>query len=202
MNAAATTGSNRSVFCQRSFGRAELALRTAVATTSGTVRCLVVDLSLGGAKIQPEYPIEADSDVWLTLGNLKVFGTVRWANGDVVGIQFDEKLPKAFILHLQGDSVDPDELEAAEALLAARDWVVGKSSDCTKSERLAKVLGRASDASATGAIGSPSAEAQLRTRLGPSRQRSTKRLVGRAPVLVALSALLGGLIGMASLLFF
>jgi len=199
MNAAATTRSNERIFCQRSFGRAELGLRTFVATTSGTVRCLVVDLSLGGAKIQPEHSIEAGSDLWLTLGNLKVFGTTRWATGDVIGIQFDEKLPKAFILHLQGGSVDPEELAAAEAMLAARDWVVGKASDCKKSERIAKVLGQTSDASL---IGAHQAIAQPGPRSRSSRRRFTEWLDRRASILVVLSALLGGLLGLASLFIF
>lgn len=186
------------IACKRSYGRAEMSMRTTLDVPSGRVNGIVQDLSLGGARVEVEQPIEVGSSLWLALHKLKVFGIVRWARGNVIGVQFDVKLPKAFILSLRGERVDPEELRAVETILAARNWVVGSPINRSKSLRLADVLGARSEHPYGGAHASVSERRPLSR--GRHQQIEAAGLNKRAFAFVICSALIGGLLGIGSVL--
>lgn len=118
-----------------------MALQTNLETPLGRARCTVIDLSLGGAQLETAEPVDLGESLWLWLGKAKVFGTVQWARGNMIGVQFEEKLPKALVLSLRGDHVDPKALEEVEAMLVAQSWVIGTPAARPKSTRIAQVLG-------------------------------------------------------------
>jgi PilZ domain len=184
------------IACNRSYGRADLSMRTKLDVPSGRINGIVQDLSLGGAKIEVEQPIEVGSSLWLELHKLKVFGIVRWARGNVIGVQFDVKLPKAFILSLRGETVDPEELRAVETILAARNWVMGSPSNRSKSLRLADVLGSRSEHTYDGSHAS--VPGRRPSSSGRHHQLKAAALNKRAFALVTCSALIGGLLGIGS----
>lgn len=184
------------VACKRSYGRAKLTLRTKLDVPSGRINGIIQDLSLGGAKVEVEQPIEVGSSLWLALHKLKVFGTVRWARGNAIGVQFDVKLPKSFILSLRGENVDPEELRAIETILAARNWVIGSPINRSKSLRLADVLGSRSEQPHGGSHAPvPGRRPSSRGRHHPHEAAGLNM---RALAFVICSALFGGLLGIGS----
>lgn len=182
--------------CERSYGRADLSMRTTLDVPSGRINGIVQNLSLGGAKIEVEELIEVGSSLWLTLHKLKVFAIVRWARGNVIGVQFDVKLPKAFILSLRGETVDPEELREVETVLAARNWVMGSPMNRSKSLRLADVLGSRSEHSYGGSHASVPERRPFSR--GRHHQPKAAGLDKRALAFVICSALIGGLLGIGS----
>ena len=178
-----------------------MALRTSLATSVGPVGCLVLDLSLGGARIEADKAIESGESIWLALRKARVFGTVQWVRDNVIGVQFEEKLPKALVLSLRGENVDPKQLEEVEAMLAARSWADDSPFNRPKSLRIADVLGtwnKGSIASSrSGVVG-----------LGPSVSNSRemsnaeKGITKRAMLLILSSPVIGALIGIGSFLLF
>lgn len=184
---------------KRRYGRAGVSFQAKLDTTHGRSRCLVLDLSLQGAQIECDKTLEVDDTVWLRLRKLQVFGTVQWTHGKLAGICFDERLPKAIIMDILGEEVDPVELEAAETRLAAQNWVVGDPTGQTKADRLFKVLGAESYGTKT------VEETQLFEPPAPppdAPKPKPERSISRRNILwVALgSALLGLLIGVVSAL--
>lgn len=141
MNTSAPAFDPANATCQRTLGRAALTLRSRLVTSSGNVICTVIDLSLGGARIEIERHLEIGETVWLTLGRVKVFGEIRWFNGRTAGIHFEKKLPKAVVLNLRGEAVNQQELAEIEAKMAARDWAEGTPPTRTKRDRLDEIIG-------------------------------------------------------------
>ena len=179
-------GLDKETSCLRGYGRAEVTLQTSLETPHGRVRCLVVDLSIGGARVVTDQPIEAGESLWLSLHKAKVFGSVQWIRGTEIGVQFEEKLPKALVLSLKGESVDPKALEDAEAMLVAQDWVVGTPFHRPRSQRIADVLG----AQSNGAAGPHPSSIAVQA----------KGIDRRALLLIFCAAVIGALIGIAQLL--
>ena len=187
-----------SVPCLRTYGRAEMALRGYIESPLGRSPCHVRDLSLGGAGIETEQKLAPDQSIWLTLSKLKIFGTVKWVRGNLLGIQFEEKLPKSVVLSLRGEVVDPEALAEIEAMLAAQNWVIGTPIDRPKSVRLADVLGLGS-----GRIDKSFTEGAKASGNGSVNKTST-HLSGkrRAAAIIAMSAAFGLLMGLGSIFFF
>jgi PilZ domain len=192
-------GLDKKTPCLRSYGRAEVDLQTSLETPHGRVRCLVLDLSLGGARVLADQPVELGEALWLMLRKAKVFGTVQWVQGNEIGVQFEEKLPKTLVLSLRGDSVDPQALEAVEAMLDAQDWVIGSPTARPKTLRLAEVLGARTENSAgsnrSGVASAPPSVSNLRN--GAKAGAGIDR---RALLLIFFAAVIGSLIGIASFL--
>lgn len=185
--------------CVRSYGRAIVALQSSFETPHGNVPCSVLDLSLGGARVATDQTVEAGASIWLSLHKLKVFGTVSWARDNLIGIQFEENLPKAIVLSLRGESVDPEELERVEAMMAAQKWVIGTPTDRPRSMRLADVLG-SRNAGPVASIQSGVFEAQPSVRgEGFADRRGIDR---RALLVMVFAAMTGVLIGIGSVLAF
>ena len=57
------------------------------------------DVSQGGVKVETDQPIEPGSDIVVTLENLRPMqGVVRWQNGTVCGISFNQHIPFAELI--------------------------------------------------------------------------------------------------------
>lgn len=190
-------GYGAKISCLRSYGRASVALRSSLATPHGNVRCLVLDISIGGARVVTDQTIEIGEALWLSLHKVKVFGSVQWVRGKEIGVKFEEKLPKALVLSLRGDNVDPKALEEVEAMLVAQDWVVGTPSVRPKSMRIADVLG----APNKGASGTDRVNVARRPQRALASRKADRTSTGvdRRVLLIFLSAAaIGSMAGIAS----
>ena len=184
---------------ERRFGRASISLNAKLYTSSGRSQCEVTDLSIQGARIETDKAVKDGETLWLEFGKLRIFASVQWTQAQFVGLLFEELLPKAFLMHLTGNRVDPLELEAAETRLAAQKWVVGDPAVRSKDERLFNVLGSESYGPKPGeTVGliEPSASVPARTGLQPKGSGK------RSAIVVVLSALLGAALGSFSSLIF
>ena len=184
--------------CLRTYGRADVTLRGYLDSPLGRTPCSIRDLSLGGARVETEQKLAPDQSIWLSLGKLRIFGTVKWVRGNLVGIQFEEKLPKSIVLNLRGEAVDPEALAEMEAMLAAQSWVIGAPVDRPKSVRLADVLGareKQPDKPLTGSTQAAGVPLPERSTIDQSGKR-------RAAAIIAMSAVTGLLIGFGSILIF
>lgn len=153
----------------------------------GPISCTICDISLGGAKIKVDHPVPVGESLWLALGKVRVFATVQWVRGKQIGVKFEEKLPKALVLSLRGEAVDPKALEDAEAKLIAQKWEGGRAARSSKDERIADVLG----------TWNPGSIASSQTgRAG--RRRSGKEASGAGLSLLLYAGLLGALVGVGS----
>ena len=141
MFAVPSAGNSDQSACQRSHGRATMMVPVKLETPLGAVSGTMLDLSLGGARVETRHAIPRGEALWLVLGKVKVFATVQWARGGRIGVKFDEKLPKALVLSLRGEVVDPKALEDAEARLTAQKWQGGRPATRAKEVRIADVLG-------------------------------------------------------------
>jgi hypothetical protein len=182
----------------RTYGRADVALRGHLQSPLGRTPCWVRDLSLGGARVETEQEAAPDQAIWLYLGKLKIFGTVKWVRGHLAGIQFEDKLPKSIVLSLRGEAVDPEALVEMEAMLAAQNWVIGTPMDRPKSLHLADVLGAHGKRSGKPSTGASHALEGHRLGRSPIDRRSKTRAAG----LIALSAAIGLLLGLGSIFIF
>lgn len=184
--------------CLRNYGRADVALRGYLESPRGRTPCWVRDLSLGGARIETEQELAPDQAVWLYVRKLKIFGTVKWVRGDLAGIQFEEKLPKSVVLNLRGEVVDPEALAEMEATLAAQNWVIGTPVNRPRSVRLADVLGTRGNRPDKPLIGGAQAPEGFLLERAPT-DRSGK---WQAAAIIAMSAAIGLLLGLGSILLF
>lgn len=187
--------------CQRGLGRAQVALDSVIEIPRGRFKCQVFDLSLEGARVSFEEPVKPGQNLWLKLGSLRVFGTIQWAKGGMIGVRFDEKLPKAFVLYLLGESVSREAYREAEILLAARDWVVGAVPMKTGSMSAADMLSaRSKKSEASGYL----QDGIWWYLLNQQRQLRSERKVDRknAAFILAGAAVLGSALGVASPLIF
>lgn len=178
-----------------------MALPTKIETPVGPISCLVLDVSLGGARIETDQSFEIGESLWLVLHKVKAFGTVQWVKGNLIGIQFEERLPKPLVMSLRGEPVDPKELEAVEAMLVAQEWVAGTPTNRSKSLRLAEVLDSPKEGSFASSQSSGT-EPQLSVRHFREEARAGHGIGRRALLLIIFSALIGALIGIASFLLF
>ena len=184
--------------CHRTYGRADVTLRGYLDSPLGRTPCSIRDLSLGGARVETDQKLAPDQSIWLSLGKLRIFGTVKWVRGNLVGIQFEEKLPKSIVLNLRGEAVDSETLAEMEAMLAAQSWVIGAPVDRPRSLRLVDVLGaRGKQPDKPVTSGAQAAGDFLPEKA--TIDQSGKR---RAAAVIAMSAVIGLLIGLGSILIF
>ena len=153
----------------------------------GSISCTICDVSLGGAKIEIDHAVPVGESLWLALGKVRVFATVQWVRGKQIGVKFEEKLPKALVLSLRGETVDPKALEDAEARLVAQKWEGGRPAAHAKEVRIADVLG-------TWNPGSIASSQSGRA----GRRRSGKDASGTGLSLLVYAGLLGALVGVGS----
>ena len=111
---------------RRTAGRAHLAFPSKLALSEGDFKCLLEDLSLGGARISCDRKIECGREIWLGFDRYKLFGTITWVHGREYGIEFDERIPKSIILEMQGYAADYEAYDEHQGMVAARAYVVGE----------------------------------------------------------------------------
>lgn len=182
----------------RTYGRADVTLRGYLDSPLGRTPCSIRDLSLGGARVETDQKLAPDQSIWLSLRKLRIFGTVKWVRGNLVGIQFEEKLPKSIVLNLRGEAVDSETLAEMEAMLAAQSWVIGAPVDRPRSLRLVDVLGaRGKQPDKPVTSGAQAAGDFL-----PEKSTIDQSGKRRAAAVIAMSAVIGLLIGLGSILIF
>ena len=123
---------------------------------------------------------------------------MKWVRGNLVGMQFEEKLPKSVLLNLRGEAIDPEVLAEMETMLAARNWVIGTPIDRAMNGRLAEVLGarpKPVDQPLTMSGQAPEGFLPIRAPMDQSDKR------GAAAVIV-MSAAIGVLAGLGSIHIF
>jgi hypothetical protein len=200
MELAQTTPSHPETACQRNLGRAEVAVDAVLQDPRGRFACTISDLSLSGARIETTRSIEPGQDLWLTIEKLRVFCTVQWQRSGAIGVCFEQKLPKVFVLGLLGETVDRDALKEAEAMLAARDWVMGGQAPRPRNLSLADLLGaRHSRDDTSGYLGGG---LQWIFRSGKPEGRSRHSGRKKVAYLFMYSGLIGSFLGLSSSLFF
>ena len=182
---------------QRGLGRAEIAFESQLEIPRGRFKCTVHDLSLQGARVATGESGTVGQSLWLKIDRLRVFGSVHCAKPGSIGVRFDQKLPKAFVLSLLGESGNREAYREAETLLAARDWVVGAVPLNTGSVSAADML--------SARHAKPGAESYLKDGLWwymlnrQRHMRSEHRHFRRnAIALLVAAAVLGSSIGLAS----
>lgn len=111
---------------RRNTGRANLSFPSKLALSDGNFKCVLEDLSLGGARVSCDRKIESGREVWLIFDRFKVFGTIAWLHGPEYGIEFEQHIPKAIILEMQGHAVDLDAYDKDQGLVAAKAYVIGE----------------------------------------------------------------------------
>ncbi|MDX2211407.1 MAG: PilZ domain-containing protein [Sphingopyxis sp.] len=187
MVAVSSAGASQNDACQRDYGRAPIAMPASLEMPMGSISCTICDVSLGGAKIKIDHAVPVGESLWLALGKVRVFATVQWVRGKQIGVKFEEKLPKALVLSLRGETVDPKALEDAEARLVAQKWEGGRPAARAKEVRIADVLG-------TWNPGSIASSQSGRA----GRRRSGKDASGTGLSLLVYAGLLGALVGVGS----
>ncbi len=182
--------------CQRSFGRAEVSIAATLEITRGRFRCTLFDLSIEGAGIETDQKIEPGQSVWLKLHKLKIFCTVQWHRPGSIGVQFEQKLPKAFVLKMLGQDVDAEAYEDAEAMLAARDWVMGSKTVQPRTLTASDILEARNQKSDASSYVQGGLQWLILNRNGDEEARRVMKK--RVFTLFTSSAVLGSLLGLGS----
>ena len=114
---------------RRSAPRLRLAIPAKLVSLSGSVRCILIDLSLTGAQVGLERPVNEGADVFLQIAGLEPFGSVvRQAvgpNGGKNGIVFEKPLEKDDVLFVRAYAERYEEEEKQFLINEARNWVMG-----------------------------------------------------------------------------
>lgn len=187
--------------CRRGNGRAPVSFPTAIMLSDGQFPCTLEDISLGGARIRIDRRLEPGRSLWLKLDEHEAFGTVAWASDGEVGIEFEDRLPKAIVLQMQGYSVDLEEYEAAQCRRAAKDWAVGEGR-VTKSPlmRLLEVVSPKSRDDFSACAKCDNGDPCL-VHCGHKRYRQYRNAHRvRVVLYLALAAIVGALVGIGSVL--
>lgn len=106
-------------------GSRELAPLIVVLTTvSASYTAQLVDLSATGARLRCSDLPTIGLDLFLNVGRIKTFCTVRWVRGGDCGVQFDEPLLQEDVIAVRrevaaGMGLDPVLRDALD------DWVLG-----------------------------------------------------------------------------
>ncbi|GLR48739.1 PilZ domain-containing protein [Sphingomonas astaxanthinifaciens] len=96
-------------------------LTVALSTLSRNLVGTLLDISRMGARVRLAAPPAVGQEVYLTLGALRLFGSVCWASADQCGLVFDEainanELSRVMIDALRSRDTTP------EILAAREDW--------------------------------------------------------------------------------
>ncbi|EAQ27716.1 hypothetical protein NAP1_08987 [Erythrobacter sp. NAP1] len=114
---------------RRGAPRLRLAIPAKLVSRYDTRRCILVDLSLTGAKVSLQDPLAKGEDALLQVGTLEPFGEVvrcqKGVHGGTVGLSFDPPLREADVLGVRAfaERYEEDEVRALRA--EVRRWVTG-----------------------------------------------------------------------------
>lgn len=184
--------------CRRQIGRAHLAFPAKVALSEGDFECVLEDLSLGGARISCKRRIESGREVWLKFDRFQVFGLIAWCCDNQYGVVFEERIPKTVLLEVQGFSVDLDAYENHQGLIAARAHVLGE--DRVGRSRLMRLLDVIGPISREAFSACPQCERGDPCSIHCGHKKFKRAQLVRGAFCMALAALIGGAIGIGSLL--
>ena len=119
----------QSIAGRRAKGRLRLGLEGTLDMVSGAVRCEIVDLSNGGARLSLPQPPRVGSWCVLVLDKVEAFGQVVWRRDRLCGLQFEQPISDAILLEFlqRCDELLKAQLarEPTERLEFARSWVNG-----------------------------------------------------------------------------
>ncbi|AWW75461.1 hypothetical protein CD351_13575 [Erythrobacter sp. KY5] len=114
---------------RRGAPRLRLAIPARLVTRYDTRRCILIDLSLTGAKISLEESLAHGEDALLQIDGLEPFGTVVRSDfkqtGGTVGLSFDPPLNQKDVLAVRAYSERMEEDEVRALWAEARRWAVG-----------------------------------------------------------------------------
>lgn len=110
-------------FDERLLGRITPALTVGLTLVDGRERCQLIDISLRGAKIASTMRATPGEVAVLRVADREMFGQVIWVDGRLIGLRFDDPLPKDFLL--QAKTLTRD-CEREDAQQAAQDWAEGR----------------------------------------------------------------------------
>lgn len=111
--------------CRRWNGRAALAIPAKLSLPDGDVRCVLDDLSLGGARLTVEQVPKCGSLAFLKFEDYMIFASVLWVQGKQCGLLFEERLAKSDLLHMLADARRVAEYEDSRTRDQAQAWVTG-----------------------------------------------------------------------------
>lgn len=99
-------------------------LSVVLATVSRSYTAELVDLSATGARLRcPDIPA-VGTEMFMTVGRIKTFCTVRWTKGGDCGVQFYEPLLQADVISVRHEVAAGMGLDPA-VRAAMEDWVMG-----------------------------------------------------------------------------
>jgi hypothetical protein len=107
---------------ERRLGRLAFDMYARLMLIDGTERCVLLDVSLRGAKVASSMHARPGEAAVLRIADRETFGEVVWADGRLLGIRFDDPLPKDFLLKAKALMVRH---EAKSTYQAALEWVAG-----------------------------------------------------------------------------
>lgn len=113
---------------KRGASRLRLRLPAFADMHSGTVRVVLCDISLGGAKVFTHGALPVAREVLLRWGPHEAFGTIVWERDGLRGVQFDQLLPAAVLIATR-DLQDAGGLNRDEVAewVAEKGWGFGKA---------------------------------------------------------------------------
>ena len=111
---------------RRADARVRLHLPARLVLLTGTMACILEDLSVTGAAVivQDALPAPGASAI-LQCQHIEAFGQVRWARHGRCGLMFDDKLPLAQVVALRHVADTFEVSERQRNLERARAWVQG-----------------------------------------------------------------------------
>ncbi len=111
---------------QRSYSRLRVRLPARLVALDGTTSAILIDLSLGGAKLRTLFPIVPGEQAMLFWHHFEAFGTISWTYDGMCGMRFDELLTPKMLIETR-DFDDAAHLPDDRGLVrdVAREWVEG-----------------------------------------------------------------------------
>jgi len=110
---------------RRELGRLSLGIPAKLSLIDGEERCLLVNLSISGAKITTNQELDCGEAALLKIEGAEIFGSIVLARGGFAGIAFDERTPKSLLLPVKSISTDYDSFASWRA---AKRWASGHNS--------------------------------------------------------------------------
>ena len=109
---------------RRDFGRESTHLLAILTTVTKSWSAALVDISATGARLRSDEARTMGGELFLSVGRVKAFGTIRWRHDDECGVQFDEPLLQEDVIAIRRAARDCMGLDAATRA-AMDDWVLG-----------------------------------------------------------------------------
>lgn len=109
---------------RRIVGRDISPLSVVLTTVTKSWSAELVDISATGARLRCDDARTIGGEMFLSVGRIKTFGTIRWRRDDHFGVQFDEPLLQKDVIAIRRAARDCMGL-SVETRAAMDDWVLG-----------------------------------------------------------------------------